>query len=160
MKSVRYLVVACLAFLFFSCNENVVYTAYDDIPDGLWYIKNKPQFKVDIKDTTQAYHIYYLLRNSLQYPYYNLYLTREITGPDGKQLSSVLQEVFISNEITGKPFGNGLGDLFDHKIPVLKNHVFPKPGIYTFTLSQSMRQNPLPFVLSVGISVEKVQPVK
>ena len=159
MKYVRFLVVPCLAFLLLSCNENVVYTAYEDIPDGLWYIKNKPQFKVDIKDTTQLYNVYYLLRNSLQYPYYNLYLKREIAGPDGKQISSLLQEVFISNEITGKPFGNGLGDLFDHKIQILKNHTFPNAGIYTFTLSQSMRQNPLPFILSVGISVEKAQPV-
>jgi gliding motility-associated lipoprotein GldH len=139
------------------CDESVVYKAHEDIDDGLWYIKNKPTFEVEIKDTLAAYNMYYLLRNTLQYPYYNLYLTRKFTAPDGKVISNTLEEVFVSNEATGKPYGHGLGDLFDHKIPFLKNYRFPRSGTYTFTLGQSMRQNPLPFVMSVGISVEKVQ---
>ncbi|MCE7068400.1 gliding motility lipoprotein GldH [Dyadobacter sp. CY326] len=138
------------------CDENVVYKAHEDIDDGLWYIKNKPSFKVEIKDTTATYNLYYLLRNTLQYPYYNLYLSRSFTAPDQRVISNTLEEVFLSNEETGKPYGHGLGDLFDHKIPFLKNYKFPRSGTYTFTLSQSMRQNPLPFVMSVGISVEKV----
>ena len=138
------------------CDENIVYKAHEDIDDGLWYIKNKPTFKVEITDTTATYNMYYLLRNTLQYPYYNLYLTRSFSGPDQKVISNTLEEVFLSNEATGKPYGRGLGDLFDHKIPFLKNYRFKRSGTYTFTLTQSMRQNPLPFVMSVGISVEKV----
>lgn len=139
----------------FSCDQNVVYQAHEDIDDGLWLIKETPTFKVEITDTTQTYNLYYLIRNALQYPYYNLYLTRHFTSPDQKVISHTLEEVYLSNETTGKPYGHGLGDLFDHKIPFLKNYKFPKAGTYTFTLSQSMRQNPLPFIISVGISVEK-----
>ena len=145
----------CLSLV--SCDDSIVYKAHEDIDDGLWYIKNKPSFKVEITDTTQVYNLYYLLRNTLQYPYYNLYLTRNFTGPDQKLISNTLEEVYLSNEVTGKPYGHGLGDLFDHKIPFLKNYRFSKAGIYTITLSQSMRKNPLPFVMSVGISVEKVK---
>ncbi|MCE7062570.1 gliding motility lipoprotein GldH [Dyadobacter sp. CY343] len=145
----------CLSLV--SCDDSIVYKAHEDIDDGLWYIKNKPSFKVEITDTTQVYNLYYLLRNTLQYPYYNLYLTRNFTGPGQKLISNTLEEVYLSNEVTGKPYGHGLGDLFDHKIPFLKNYRFSKAGIYTITLSQSMRQNPLPFVMSVGISVEKVK---
>ncbi|KAA0990422.1 gliding motility lipoprotein GldH [Dyadobacter aurulentus] len=145
----------CLSLV--SCDDSIVYKAHEDIDDGLWYIKNKPAFKIEITDTTQVYNLYYLLRNTLQYPYYNLYLTRNFTGPDKQLISNTLEEVYLSNEMTGKPYGHGLGDLFDHKIPFLKNYRFSKSGIYTITLSQSMRQNPLPFVMSVGISVEKVQ---
>jgi len=143
----------CLAMS--GCDKNVVYKAHEDIDDGLWYIKNKPTFKVEITDTTATYNMYYLLRNTLQYPYYNLYITKNFTGPDQKVISNTLEEVFLSNETTGKPYGHGLGDLFDHKIPFIKNYKFPRSGTYTFTLTQSMRQNPLPFVMSVGISVEK-----
>lgn len=156
MNCFRLAVVLSVVLLLSGCDKNVVYKAHEDIDDGLWYIKNKPSFKVEITDTTQTYNVYYLLRNALQYPYYNLYLTRTFTGPDQKVISNTLEEVFISNETTGKPYGHGLGDLFDHKIPFLKNHRFARSGTYTFTLSQSMRQNPLPFVISVGISVEKV----
>ena len=149
--------IFCFALIMSGCDENVVYKAHEDIDDGLWYIKNKPTFKVEIKDTTATYNMYYLLRNTLQYPYYNLYLTRKFESPDNKVISNTLEEVYLSNEATGKPFGHGLGDLFDHKIPFLKNYRFPRSGIYTFTLAQSMRQNPLPFVMSVGIGVEKVE---
>jgi gliding motility-associated lipoprotein GldH len=157
MKLLRPAVAFLLCVSFFACDQNVVYKAHEDIDDGLWYIKNTPTFKVEIVDTTKTYNLYYLIRNALQYPYYNLYMTRHFTGPDQQVISHTLEEVYLSNEVTGKPFGRGLGDLFDHKIPFLKNHRFSKPGIYTFKLSQSMRQNPLPFVISVGISVEKVE---
>ncbi|WP_025764186.1 gliding motility lipoprotein GldH [Dyadobacter tibetensis] len=156
MKGIRVYMLALMSCLLLSCDENVVYSAYDDIPDGMWYLDNRPTFKVTIEDTTQQYNVFYLIRNSLQYPYYNLYISKKITGPDGEPVSNMLDELFISNQVTGKPYGKGLGDLFDHKIPVLKNYTFDRKGEYTFTLTQSMRQNPLPFILSVGISVEKV----
>lgn len=157
MKTFGLFATFCFVILLTGCDKNVVYKAYEDIDDGQWFIKNTPSFKVEIKDDTQLYNVFYLVRNTLQYPYYNLYLTRKITGPDSTVMSTTLQEVFISNETTGKPFGKGLGDLFDHKIPFLTNYKFPKSGTYTFTLSQSMRQNPLPFVMGIGISVEKVE---
>lgn len=149
--------VFCFCITLSACDDNVVYKAHEDIKDGLWYIKDKPAFKVEIKDTAQQYNVYYLLRNTLQYPYYNLYLSRNLTGPDETLVSNAMEELRLSDETTGKPYGKGLGDLFDHKIQFLKNYRFEKSGTYTFTISQSMRQNPLPFVVSVGISVEKVK---
>ena len=157
MKIFRFFAALMLWSSLTGCDKNVVYKAHEDIEDGLWYIKNKPEFKVEIEDTLSLYNVYYLFRNTPQYPYYNLYLTRQLRGPDKKVISGALEELYVSNEITGKPFGKGLGDLFDHKVPFLKNYSFPRSGIYTFQLSQSMRQNPLPFILSIGISVEKVE---
>ena len=155
MKSFILMVIACFSFLFISCNDHLVYTAYEDIPDGMWYVDNTPTFKVEIKDTVQKYNVYYLVRNSLQYPYYNLYISKKIKAPDGKQISNMLDELFITNETTGKPYGKGLGDLFDHKILILKNYTFQQEGVYEFKFTQFMRQNPLPFILSMGVSVEK-----
>jgi gliding motility-associated lipoprotein GldH len=159
MNFPRILIISALCIFLAGCDKNVVYKAHEDIDDGLWYIKNTPTFKVEITDTLSAYNLYYLVRNAVQYPYYNLYLTRKTTDPAGKKTSS-LEEVFLSNQVTGKPFGTGLGDLFDHKIAFAKNYKFPRSGTYTIALSQSMRQNPLPFIISVGISVEKVAPAQ
>lgn len=159
MTIFRLFALLCLVVFSSGCDKNVVYKAHEDIEDGLWYIKNKPEFKVEITDTLASYNLYYLVRNAVQYPYYNLYLTRKTTTPGG-QTSSSLEEVFLSNQITGKPFGKGLGDLFDHKIAFKKHYQFPRSGTYTYTLTQSMRQNPLPFIISVGISVEKIEKVQ
>ena len=155
MNFFRFAIALSFCIFCFGCDNSVVYKAHEDIEDGLWYIKNKPTFKVEITDTVAKYNLYYLVRSAIQYPYYNLYLTRKTTTPAGKASSS-LEEVFLSNQITGKPYGKGLGDLFDHKIAFMRNYTFPQSGIYTFSLSQSMRQNPLPFIISVGLSVEKV----
>ncbi len=157
MRSIILMVVACFSILFISCNDQVVYSAYEDIPDGMWYVDNTPTFKIEIKDTTQKYKVFYLVRNSLQYPYYNLYISKKIKDPDGKQISNMLDELFITNETTGKPYGKGIGDLFDHKVLILNNYTFHKEGIYEFKFTQFMRQNPLPFILSMGVSVEKVE---
>jgi gliding motility-associated lipoprotein GldH len=138
-----------------SCDTKTIYKAHEDIKDGLWYIADTPSFKVEVRDTMQQFHLYYLIRNSIDYPYYNLYLTHRLYDPDGNFISGNLEEIYLSDETTGKPFGNGLGDLFDHKIRFRKNFTFPKPGIYTISVSQTMRQNPLPSIISVGLSVEK-----
>lgn len=143
------------ALFLFSCDTNTIYKAHEDIKDGLWYVSNSPTFKVEVRDTMQQFNLYYLIRNSMDYPYYNLYLTHRIYDPDGNFVAGNLEEVYLSDEITGKPKGNGLGDLFDHKFLFRKNFSFPKPGIYTITMGQSMRQNPLPSIISVGLSVEK-----
>ncbi len=137
-------------------DKNTLYKAYEDIDDGQWFVEKKFDFRFEVSDTTQTYNLYYLVRSAQQYPYYNLYLDRVMRGPDGKVIFSRLDEMYLSDEVTGKPRGSGLGDLFDHKFVFQRNYRFPKSGKYTISIAQSMRQNPLPFVLGIGLSVEKV----
>ncbi|WP_041694076.1 gliding motility lipoprotein GldH [Emticicia oligotrophica] len=143
-----------------SCDSNAIYKSYEDLKDTNWYVKNIPSFAFEVKDETIPYNIYILIRNASQYPYNNLYVTRYIYGPDGKPLSSRLEELTLFDPKTGKPLGEGLGDIFDHKVLSSQNFKFPKKGKYTIKLKQYMRQDPLPFVMSVGISVEKPLPTK
>jgi gliding motility-associated lipoprotein GldH len=158
MKILKLLAFLVVVLSGSGCDTNILYKAYDDIEDGQWYVDSTFSFQFEISDTIQPYNLYFLIRNAQQYPYYNLYLNRKMTGPDGKVIMSRLDEMYLSDETTGKPRGSGLGDLFDHKIRFLSNYRFPKTGKYTITLAQSMRQNPLPYILGVGLSVEKVQP--
>lgn len=137
------------------CETNTVYSEYEDIEEGKWYVNQAPVFTFRIEDANQPYNIYYNLRNALSYPYYNLYLTRYLSDSTGKVIESRLDELILMDPKTGKPNGDGLGDIFDHKVLIKQNYRFPKPGQYTIRIKQYMRQNPLPDVLSVGISVEK-----
>ena len=151
----RWGLVVLVAWLALGCDTNAVYSEYADIEDGKWYIKNAPSFTFDIQDASVPYNIYYNLRNSLSYGYYNLYLTRYLRDATGKELESRLDELLLMDPKTGKPNGNGLGDLFDHKFLMKRNYRFPKPGKYTMQIRQYMRQDPLLNILSVGITVEK-----
>lgn len=154
--SAGFLMIILLA----GCDTNAVYKQYADIEAGKWYIKNAPSFTFEITDTTTAYNIYYTLRNTLSYGYYNLYLTRYLRDSSGKELESRLDELILMDPKTGKPNGDGLGDLFDHKFLMKRNYHFPKPGKYTLQIRQYMRQDPLLHIQSVGITVEKATPAK
>lgn len=155
-KLPKYIVFLILLIISVSCEDkNTLYKAYEDIEDGQWFVNKKYTFRFEVSDTMQAYNLCYLVRNAQQYPYYNLYLTREMKGPDGKNILVRLDEMYLSDETTGKPRGSGLGDLYDHKFVFQRNYRFPKSGQYTITIAQAMRQNPLPFVMGIGLSVEK-----
>ncbi|GAB4008345.1 gliding motility lipoprotein GldH [Spirosoma sp. KCTC 42546] len=147
-----------MVWLIAGCETNAVYKEYTDIEDGKWYIKNAPSFTFEITDASVPYNIYYNLRNSLSYGYYNLYLTRYLRDASGKELESRLDELILMDPKTGKPNGDGLGDLFDHKVLMKRNYRFPKPGKYSVQIRQYMRQDPLLNILSVGVTVEKAGP--
>ncbi len=157
-RKIARLFVYLFVFTLLSCDSNAVFKDHEDIEDGKWYLKNEPSFIFEITDTTQAYNIYYLVRNSIAYPYYNLYVKRFLIDDKKKVLNEALNELILMDERTGKPLGDGLGDLFDHKIMALKSYRFPRKGKYTFKIRQYMRQDPLPEILSMGISVELETP--
>jgi gliding motility-associated lipoprotein GldH len=163
IKTLSHLVIfASLCLTAFSCNTdpNTVYKQHEDIEDGKWFLKNEPTFTFEIADTTQRYNVHYLVRNSLAYPYYNLYIKRFLLDDKQKTIDEALNELILMDEKTGKPLGDGMGDLFDHKIVALKNYKFSRKGKYSIKIRQYMRQDPLPEVLSMGISVEKVVTAK
>ena len=141
--------------LVMACDSQTVYSDYTDLDDSKWAIKNAPTFSFRITDPAIPYNVYYNLRNSVSYPYYNLYLTRYLLDSAGHELESRLDELILMDPKTGKPLGNGLGDLFDHKVIMKHNYRFPKAGNYTIRIRQYMRQDPLPDVQSIGITVEK-----
>jgi gliding motility-associated lipoprotein GldH len=149
-----------LSFVLLSCDTNTLYKEHQDIEDGKWFLKNEPSFSFEIPDSTQAYNVFYLVRNSLSYPYYNLYIKRFLLDDKQKPINEALNELVLMDEKTGKPLGDGMGDIFDNKIVALKNYRFPHNGKYTIKIRQYMRQDPLPDILSMGISIEKVSAEK
>ncbi len=152
----RNLLFLFLAFALAACDPDLVFNDNVDIEEGKWFVKQVPSFGFDIPDASARYNVYYNLRNGRAYPYYNLYLTRYLFDAKGKLVEKKLDQLFLADATTGKPLGTGLGDLFDHKVLALKEYRFPAPGRYTLKIEQYMRQNPLPDVFSVGVTVEKV----
>lgn len=138
-----------------ACSSETVFKDNADLPDGKWYIKNVPSFTFEIEDASLTYNLYYNVRNNISYPYYNLYLSRYLYNSQGKVINSKLDELILADASTGKPFGSGLGDICDHKVLAISKYKFPAKGKYTFKIAQYMRQNPLPDVLSVGVSIER-----
>lgn len=139
-----------------ACTDNRVYEKNYDLPKSNWYIDSSLVFTFDVKDAEKRYNLKYNLRNTLSYPYYNMYVMYYLENDKGEQISSELQNITLMDAKTGEPFGSGLGDIFTHQLPIpnLSNYKFPKAGRYVFRLKQYMRRDPLPEVVSVGLRVE------
>lgn len=154
----NFLLISCMMFCiaFVSCNKNVVFSEYTKIPEEGWKSENKLTYTVDITDNKPYHNVFLTVRHADSYPFSNLFVFLTTTYPNGK-ISVDTLECILANK-KGEWQGDGAGDLWDNKIPLKQNLIFPQTGKYTFTFEQGMRQNPVPLILDFGIVIEAVKP--
>jgi gliding motility-associated lipoprotein GldH len=150
------LILFIAAGFVFSCDDSRVYEKNVDFEDKAWMTVNKPEFEITITDTTAAYNLYCNLRNGLSYPYARIFFTYYIQDSLGLVLQKRLVDYTMFDPKTGAPNGtSGLGDIFDHQIPIVTNHKFPYSGIHKIKFEQFMRKDTLDGIFAVGVRVEK-----
>jgi gliding motility-associated lipoprotein GldH len=150
----RYLIVIALFVGITSCDSNRIYEDYHDMEEAFWHQDSIQAFPFQIEDTSRRYNLFATFRNASSYPFYNLYFKYTLSDSSGRQLTNHLKEVKLFDPKTGEPYGDGLGDLFDHRFALEEGYMFPSPGQYSLSLQQYMRMDTLPFILSVGARVE------
>ncbi len=155
MSRKLYYVFLLLAILSACSDPLRVYEKNIDFSRNLWLADSVAKFEFEITATNLSYNLYYNVRNSISYPYHNLYVLHTLEDSLGNALSSALQNMDLFDPITGAPLGDGLGDIFDHRILAIPNQRFPENGLYRFKIQQFMRQDSLPLILSIGLRVEK-----
>jgi len=146
--------ILSLILILTSCDPDRVYEKNIAIPDEIWNRFNIVKFNVEITDTISSHNIYVNIRNTRMYPKSNLFLFIKTTSPTGLFVCDTLECILADEK--GKWLGKGLGDIWDNQIPFKKNVRFPNSGIYAFELEQAMRIPDLPFIMDVGLRVEKV----
>lgn len=145
-----------LLFPFYACDSSRVFEEYKNFNNRKWTAKEVASFSFDIQDIQQPYIIYYNVRNTITYPYYNIYNTYELADQTGKIIESKMIENNLMHPQTGEPLGIAAsGDLFDNRFPLLENYKFAKAGTYQLRIRQYMRMAELPEIVAVGIRVEK-----
>ena len=153
MQKRLYIVVLFLAVLFSACDQKRVFESYQSIKEDSWYINQRPTFYLDVMDTTTEHAIYFNIRHTGNYKYSNLFVLFTIQGPKAKAETQRLE--FKLAEADGKWLGSGLGDIYSNQIKVMENVKFPRKGVYSFSIEQNMRDNPLMGVEDIGVRVEK-----
>jgi gliding motility-associated lipoprotein GldH len=146
-----------LILLLMGCDQQKVYHAYVDFDERTWLVNKVPQFTFSIEDTTQAYDVFCNVRNTTQYPWSRIFIQYSL----GDTLGHVIEERLLQDHLfdakTGEPNGtSGLGDLYDHDIPVLKNYKFARTGTYRVKFEQKMRTDSLTGIASLGLEVRRV----
>lgn len=141
--------------IFVSCIKINLFEKQAVIPSQQWFYSDVPEFSFHIDDTSSLYNVYVVLRHTDLYKYNNIWLRVGLKPP---QDSISYQNINLVLATDAKGWeGTGMDDIYE----VRKNisaapFSFKTAGDYTFTIAQIMRENPLNYILNVGIRVEKV----
>ena len=147
--------VSLTAILLISCDPDSVFEKNIRIPDGIWNRNNPVRFEVVVEDTITPHNLYINVRNTGMYPVSNLYLFVTTIAPSGHTIKDTVQ-VILADE-RGKWLGKGLGDIWDNQKLYKEQVRFAQKGEYIFEYEQAMRLEKLPFILDVGLRVEKAR---
>lgn len=154
MKSFLFLFTVSVFFL--SCTKLDVYEKTLAVKKQSWFYNDTAKFTVAITDTSSLYNIFLVLRHTDAYNYNNIWLNFGSQAPgDTMRYQSI--NLQLASDAAGWE-GQGMDDIFEVRKNITPGPVpFKKPGIYTFAVSQIMRENPLKHILNIGVRVEKVK---
>ena len=153
----KFWLIILVAFLS-ACDSTKVFEENIALENHIWSVENHPKFQVEIIDTLSEMNLIVNIRHSSHYPFSNLWVFVNTTGPEGTQNTDTLECVLAAKD--GMWLGSGLGNIWDIQIP-LKTQVFSSPGDYIFEMEQAMRYGDkarieqLPEIMNVGFRIEK-----
>ena len=147
-------------FLFFvlmlnACNQQELFEKNIEIPNYQWKSNFSPEINFTITDTSSAYRIFFVMRHANAYRYNNLWISLKSTSPGSN--SAQEQRFDLPLAASDQWLGTGMDDIFEHRILLYREPVkFKTFGKYSITITQIMRDNPLLYVMNVGIRLEKI----
>ena len=155
MKRLSPILSVVLFLLLAACDGNRVYQQAYEFDKRGWHMDSIPAFTFEVEDNAPKNLVLHL-RNSIAYPWHNVYLTYYLEDSTGRELASELINIQLFDPKTGAPQGKG-SSIYQHEVSILENHRFPTTGKYTIKVAQYMRELELKEILSVGVRVEKTQ---
>lgn len=142
-----------LVILFVGCDSGRVFESDYDFEGQSWNMDSIPSFQFMVYDTAPK-NIILKIRNSLDFPFRNCYMTYMLKDSVGNTLKTELVNVALFDETTGKPFGKG-NSVFQHAETILSDYNFPQSGPYILSVAQYMRKTDLIGTYSIGVRVEE-----
>lgn len=145
-----------------ACNENLIYSDYVSLNNGLWKKEDTISFELKDLDTLNKHHVFLNVRNDERYEFSNLFLILELEAPDGNtQVDTLEYEMALPS---GEWLGKGMGSVKESKLWYKENIAFEDSGVYTINVLHAMRKNgevegleDLVGITDVGIQIEKAK---
>lgn len=146
-------VLSC-SMVFFSCTHTGVFEKNTTIPGYEWKSNFAATGTFSITDTAALYNTYIVLRHTDAYKYNNIWINLGIQVPGGAMQYRKV-DLELATDATGWT-GSGMNDIWEVR-QLLPQGILPlkQSGTYTYSISQIMRDDPLPAVMSAGLRVEK-----
>jgi len=145
------------AFIFLtSChNEKILYSKSEEIGKDGWAFNDPITFSFTAEDTTQAYDLNLEITHDKNYSWQNLYVEIETKFP-GDSLKTDVLSLELSDGIGGWE-GRCQGKTCRILIPLRRHFRFPLPGEYGLTFVQDMRQDLVPGIHGLGLTVVRAE---
>lgn len=158
MRLTRYLFLALL-LLPVACTTIDLHEKTVAFPGHAWKKENRPSFTFRLSDTSTVYELQLVLRHTDRYHYNNIWLNLGVKTPGTDSLRHFRVQRVLATDEQGW-LGTGMDDIYEHRISLndvlFQNDIsLRRPGDYTFTLEQIMREDPLQQVMNAGIRLEK-----
>ncbi len=140
-------------FIFFiSCSkEKIFFEKNYAIPQHQWLYKDSLSFSFDVPDTFAVYDVQITVKHDNSYPFQNLYTNISTTFPNQMRVPQILNLDLFDN--TGNRLGKTSGNETVYKTNIKENAFFNAIGKHTITLEQFTRQDTLPGIESIGITL-------
>jgi len=151
-----YFIVLFLCVLLVGCATNDLFERTERFSRHEWSANQEPLLKFDISDTGSFYNIYIVIRHTDAYRYNNIWLNITTQSPDDTPPRTQLLDISLADNTRGW-LGSGMDDIYERRARIIEAPIRLKKGTYTFKLQQAMREDPLGYILSAGIRVEKVK---
>lgn len=145
--------ILLVAILFSACNNNVVYDENKEVNQQAWKTTDKLYYEVDITDTIKDYKLAINIRNTIEYPYSNIFFYLNTILPNGKVTKCDTIECYLAYP-DGTWKGKGSSKIRDNRFWIAKNIKFEQKGKYTFELRQATIDSTLKGICDVGLHLE------
>lgn len=150
MKVSTTLGIVAFLFILVGCSAIPVYEKVYVFENNKWDQSVKPQFSVNIDDTSKMYDFTITLRTTTDYMYSNLWIYLNSKTPDN-QRSREPFEIKIT-DTNGEWIGKKTGSIVEHTI-YFTNRKLPVKGRYIFTIEQGITESTIDQVLDIGMVV-------
>lgn len=151
LNKICLLIIACFCF---SCQLEPGFEENISLSENGWPEKQAIVFNVpEIKESGE-YQLISFIRQDNNYPFYNCYYLAEVKNSNGQVLKKGLVEAIFYDPKTGKPNGEGLGDMFSHKYQIFPSLSLKKGDKINIQFRQFMRRDTLSGILSVGFALK------
>ncbi|MBO7224408.1 MAG: gliding motility lipoprotein GldH [Bacteroidales bacterium] len=145
--------ILLVAILFSACNNNVVYDENKEVNQQAWKTTDKLYYEVEITDTIKDYKLAINIRNTIEYPYSNIFFYMNTILPNGKVTKCDTIECYLAYP-DGTWKGKGSSKIRDNRFWIAKNIKFEQKGKYTFELRQATIDSTLKGICDVGLHLE------
>jgi gliding motility-associated lipoprotein GldH len=147
----------CCIWVLNSCSDpDLVLEEFVEVDGASWYADSTLTIRFEQLEPEGIYEMGMHLRHNQDYPYSNLFVLREVYHNDVRQFGDTLQ-IAVADSY-GRWLGEGVGDVRQMDFPYRKSRVkLQGEGVYTFTFTHAMRKEPLPGVVSVGLSIRMAE---